>query len=149
VKELEPLGKALVRGTFTQIANAAYKCKHLRKELVHCVLQDVRKELIGLCGRKNPSKCRPSSENPVCNITIEDICFEWSTRAPVFYSFLITASVPSRREDVKSVKTLPSVAVAGSVLLRERCKEMNALQHLISMIIKFSPYQVYTTCFLF
>ena len=144
IGELHPLGKALVRRTFSQIANAAYKCKHIRKELVYCVLQDLRKEMVNLCSRKNPSKCRSCSPNYVRNLTVEDICLEWSTRAPIFYSFLMAAGVPSRCADTMTVKTLPSVAVAGSVLLRERCKEMNALQHLISMIIKFSSYQANT-----
>ena len=143
IGELQPLGKALVRGTFSQIANAAYKCKHIRKELQNCVLQDLRKEMVDLCSRKTPSKCRSCSPNDMRNLTVEDICLEWSTRAPIFYSFLMAAGVPSRRANTIPVKTLPSVAVAGSVLLRERCKEMNALQHLISMIIKFSSYQVH------
>jgi hypothetical protein len=92
--------------------------------------------------KESPSKCRPSSPSALVDLTIEDICMEWSTRAPIFYAFLITAGVPSRRADVAFVKTLPSVAVAGSVLHREWCKEMNSLQHLLSVIIKFSPYQV-------
>lgn len=104
--------------------------------------------MVGLCSKKSPSKCRPSSPSALIDLTIEDICMEWSTRAPIFYAFLVTAGVPSRREDVASVKTLPSIAVAGSVLLRERCKEMNALQHLINVIIKFSPYQVYSLLYL-
>jgi hypothetical protein len=95
IGELHPLGKALVRGTFSQIANAAYKCKHIRKELVYCVLQDLRKEMVNLCSRKNPSKCRSCSPNYVRNLTVEDICLEWSTRAPIFYSFLMAAGVPS------------------------------------------------------
>ena len=113
-----------------------------KKGTVKRVLADLRKEMIGLCSKKNPSKCRPSSPSALVDLTIEDIITEWSTRAPIFYAFLVTAGVPPRRADVDSVKTLPSIAVAGSVLLRERCKEMNALQHLISLIIKFSPYQV-------
>ena len=140
--DLEPLGKALVRGTFAQMANAAFKCNHLRQELLKRVLVDLRKEMIGLCSKKTPSKCRPSSPSSVVDITIEDICAEWSKRAPIFYAFLVTAGVPPRRADVDTVNKLPSIAVAGSVLLRERCKEINAVQHLISLIIKFSPYQV-------
>jgi hypothetical protein len=104
--------------------------------------------MIDLCSKKNPSKCRPSSPSALVDLTIEDISLEWSKRAPIFYAFLVTAGVPSRRADFASVKTLPSIVVAGSVLLRERCKEMNALQHLISVIIKFSPYQVFIPIFL-
>ena len=75
--DLEPLGKALVCGTFAQMANAAFKCYHLRQELLKRVLVDLRKEMIGLCSKKTPSKCRPSSPSSVVDITIEDICAEW------------------------------------------------------------------------
>ena len=73
------------------------------------------------------------------------MCEEWSVKAPIFYDFLKSAAIPSKRSDVAQPVHHPGVAVAGAVLLRERCKEMNAIQHLISMIIKFSSYQVRET----
>ena len=81
--------------------------------------------MIGLCLKNNPSKCKPSSPSALVDLTIEDIITEWLTRAPIFYAFLVAAGVRPRRADVNSVKTLPSIAVAGSVLLRERCKAGN------------------------
>ena len=75
--------------------------------------------MFGLCSKKSPSKCRPSSPSILVNLTIEDICAEWSTRPPIFYAFLVTAGVPSRHSDIGSINTLPSIAVAGPVLLRE------------------------------
>lgn len=124
------------------MANAALKCKPLRAEIIRCVMKDVAKEMTGLCSKNNPSKCRNSTPQELMDLNVEDICTEWMRRAPIFYAFLMTAGVPSKRKDAASLKSLPSIAVSGAVLLRERCKEMNALQHLISMIIKFSPFQV-------
>lgn len=45
---------------------------------------------------------------------------------------------------MKTVTWLPSVALAGSVLLRERSRGMNAMQLLVTTIIKSSGSQVDT-----
>ena len=79
-----------------------------------CVLVDLRKEMIGLCSKKSPYKYRPSSSSALVDLTTEDICMDWSARAPVFYEFLVTAGVAARPADVASVKTLPSIAVCCS-----------------------------------
>ena len=47
---------------------------------------------------------------------------------------------------MKTVTWLPSVSLAGSVLLRERSRDMDAMQLLVSTIIKSSGSQV-DTCF--
>lgn len=49
---------------------------------------------------------------------------------------------------MKTVTWLPSVALAGSVLLRERSRGMNAMQLLVTTIIKSSGSQV-DTCMSF
>lgn len=108
------MGKALVRGTFVQIANAALKYKHLKQELVKRVLVDLRKEMIGLCSKKSPYKYRPSSPSALVDLTTEDICMDWSARGPIFYEFLVTAGVAARPADVASVKTLPNIALCCS-----------------------------------
>lgn len=103
------------------------------------------KEIIKLCSRKHPSISRNTSPQALIKLRIEDVCEEWLVKAPIFYDFLKSAAIPSKRSDVAQPVHHPSVAVACAVLLRERCKEMNAIQHLISMIIKFSSYQVRET----
>lgn len=50
---------------------------------------------------------------------------------------------------MKTVTWLPSVALAGSVLLRERSTGMNAMQLLVTTIIKSSGSQVDTCMFFF
>ena len=101
------------------------------------VPKEMMNEMIEFCS-KNKSA---SSEN-LMKLKMEDICTEWRNRCPIFYAFLSSAAVPSNRIDAVKSVCLPSIVVAGSVLFRERCKHMNAKQHLISMIIKFSSYQV-------
>lgn len=63
---------------------------------------------------------------------------EVSTRVPFrrvegegpffFYFFLMSSALSGRRKDVNTVTWLPSVALAVSVLLRERSRAMDAMQ---------------------
>ena len=66
--DLEPLGKALVRGTFKQIASTAFKCRPVRIELVKLVLKETVNEMIGLC--------RGASTEALTKLTLEDVCTE-------------------------------------------------------------------------
>lgn len=55
---------------------------------------------------------------------------------------LLTSAVPNRKKDIDAPDFLPSVAVAGSILLRERCMFLNATQIVVSLVVKFSAIQV-------
>lgn len=72
----------------------------------------------------------------------EALCREWMEKAPLFYSILLSSALSSRRKDVQTVTWLPSIALAGSVLLRERSRGMDAMQLLMTTIIKSSGSQV-------
>ena len=68
----------------------------------------------------------------------EVLCQEWKKKAPLFYSVLLSFALSSRRRDVKTVTWLPSVALAGSNLLREISRGEDALQLLVTTIINSS-----------
>ena len=53
--DAEPLGKALVRGAFVQIANATFKYKHLKQVRTAETCSGGRKKMIGPCSKKSPS----------------------------------------------------------------------------------------------
>ena len=57
-EDLESLGKMLARGTYKQIANAAWQNKSLKKELTELVQKDIEKECSHLCSKKDPSCLR-------------------------------------------------------------------------------------------
>ena len=67
---------------------------------------------------KKRSMARQSSSDDM------SLCEEWKEKAPLFYSFLISSALSGRQKDVNTVTWLPSVALAGSVLLRERFRAM-------------------------
>ena len=50
---LESLGKMLVRGTYKQIASAAWKNDAIRQELIELMARDVDKECTQLCSKKD------------------------------------------------------------------------------------------------
>jgi predicted transcriptional regulator len=64
-------------------------------------------------------------------------------KAPIFYSVLLSPALSERRKDVNTVTWLPSIAMAGSVLLRERSRGMDAMQLLVTTIIRSSASQVW------
>lgn len=61
--DLQSLGKMLVRGTYKQIANAAWNNLKLRKQLQILVLKHVDSECISLCSRKQPSCLRSPNKD--------------------------------------------------------------------------------------
>ena len=62
----------------------------------------------------------------------------------MLYSVLITVGipVPSKKQGLKAQKWLPSVGVAGSVLLKQRSRNMNAVQLMITTLIKYTGLHV-------
>ena len=112
--DLAALGVALVRGTYTQMATAIFKIKPLKQSIIQCLLKELSRECANLTSKKNPSILRKTSTD-MRNFKLENVAKELSTRAPLLYSTLLTTAV---RDQVKT--TLPSVALAACILLKER-----------------------------
>ena len=57
---------------------------------------------------------------------------------------MMTAAIPVRNQkhSLGSEKWLPSVAVAGSVLLKQRSRNMNAVQLMVTTLIKYTGFHV-------
>ena len=55
---------------------------------------------------------------------------------------LYTSAVPTNRKESDAIDFLPSVAVAASILLRERCLFLNATQVMMAIVLKFGGIQV-------
>lgn len=139
---MAPIGKAMLRGTYQQMAHKMWQHKILRMEFVKYLLRAIAAECSELCSSKTASMSRRCSSDDMLKFHPEALCEEWMERAPLFYSILMSSALSGRRKDVKTVTWLPSVALAGSVLLRERSRGMNAMQLLVTTIIKSSGSQV-------
>ena len=54
----------------------------------------------------------------MAELSLEKICCEFKERAPFFYTTLMTAAIPPSSKK-KDLQWLPSVAAAGSIILKE------------------------------
>ncbi len=163
-KSLESLGCALLRGTWAEMARAAFRVKELRAELIKCTLRQLSIECTTIVSPKASSILRNTTADGIRSLSLQDVCNEFKQQTPLLYSFLMTTASPSQRNQQRKAKKnslptsgkakvnaphcdwLPSVAVAGSILLKQRSRSMNAVQFMLMMLIKYSGFQV---CFLF
>ncbi|KXJ08980.1 hypothetical protein AC249_AIPGENE17536 [Exaiptasia diaphana] len=85
---------------------------------------------------EEPSILRSKKPDEMKNFTLSKVNDEFKTRAPLFYSFLLSCATSGNKDE-----PMPSVVVAGSVLLRQRNVFMNATQSLISLMVKQNGVQ--------
>ena len=145
--DLESLGKMIVRCTFKQIANAAWRSKHIRKHLTVFMLQEIDKECSNLCSRKNPSCLRSPSKQKMLDFSFERENEELEKRAPLFYSVLVAGGCNNKKAEKCS--WIPAVGMATSVLLRNRSPYMNAVQLMLGIFLYHSNWAVSLFTFLF
>ena len=97
-------------------------------------------EVTGLCSKANPSILRKTGKRDLEKFEIEDVCKEWHERAPVFYSFLFTSVV---NKNTKNSTWFGSLAVAGSVSLKQRNCEMSATAAIVGVLLKSKAAEVW------
>ena len=133
------VGKALAHGVPSRIATAVMNCLPVRNHIYEKVMKVVSKEVIGLCSKKTPSLVRKTGKKDLEKFDLEDVCKEWRERAPIFYSFLLTSAVS---KNTKRSTWFGSLAVAGSVLLKQRNCEMSATAAIMGVLLKSKAAEV-------
>ncbi|KAK3754574.1 hypothetical protein QZH41_017326, partial [Actinostola sp. cb2023] len=131
----EALGKALFHGPPSRIATAVIRCEPVRKEVVKKILGIVKNEVDDLCSRQKPSMLRKSGKDDLMKFDMQLLCQEWMSKAPLFYSFLLTCA-SSKNTSNTTLNWFPSIAVAGSVLLKQRNKAMSATANVLGILLK-------------
>jgi len=139
----EALGKALFHGPPSRIATAVIKCEPVRKEVVKKILGIVKNEVDDLCSRQKPSMLRKSGKDDLMKFDLQLLCQEWMSKAPLFYSFLLTCA-SSKNTSNTTLNWFPSIAVAGSVLLKQRNKAMSATANVLGILLKTKSIEVYS-----
>ena len=140
---MESIGTAILRGTYKQMAHRIWQHKCLQMEIVKYVGNAVAAQCSEQCSTKRKSIARRSSSEDMMIFSPEALCNEWpNIKAPIFYSILLSSALSVRRNNFNTVTWLPSIAMAGSVLLRERSRGMDAMQLLVTTIIRSSSSQV-------
>lgn len=136
--DLSVLGKAIAHGPNQRIATAVLKSDTLKQMVVEKVLKLMTLQLNELCSRKRPSILRANTKEEIVNFDFEKACLELKARAPIFYAFLMTSACIGK----ENPEWLPSVAVAGSVLLKQRNSHMNACATIIGILLKSRSLEV-------
>jgi hypothetical protein len=139
--DFQSLGKMLVRGTYKQIANAAWKSAALRKQLQIVALKQIDSECNGLCSTKQPSCLRSPNKDKLLDFSLEKFEEELEKRAPFTHAILETACVNRRNHNIRG-EWVPTVGMAAAVLLRNRSSRMNALQLMLSIFLYHSSWSV-------
>ena len=130
--DLAVLGKAIASGFEQRIAKAILKNVNFKKIVVEKVLQLMTSQINGICSRKQPSMLRANTKEEIVNFDFEKLCLEWKERAPIFYAFLMTCATTTRKEIAP--EWLPSIAVAGSILLKQRNSHMNGCATVLGIL---------------
>lgn len=133
------VGKAVAHGVPSRIATAVMNCPPVRNHIIEKVMKVVSKEVTGLCSKTNPSLLRKTGKEDLEKFDLEHVCKEWRERAPVFYSFLLTSSA---NKSTKNSTWLGGLALAGSVLLKQRNCEMSATAAVMGVLLKSKAAEV-------
>ena len=110
------------------------------------MLKIVSKEVTGLCSNSNPSLLRKSGKKDLEKFDLERVCNKWRERAPVFYSFLLTTCINKRTKDST---WFGSLALAGSILLKQKNAEMSATASLMAVLLKSKSIEVCSSFYKF
>jgi hypothetical protein len=145
-EDLESLGKMLARGTYKQVASAAWKNQRIKEELIQLVSRDIDKECNQLCSRKNPSCLRKTDKESIMSFTMEKFYDELKEKSPLFHAVLSAGSANSRsRSKEPQVEVFHAgTAMAAAVCLRNRSKYMIAVQLMVTIFLYHSNWLVGT-----
>ena len=113
-------------------------CPTVRIHVVSSVIKAVSKEVSGLGGKSRPSLLRKTSKEDLQNFDLQKLCEEWQERAPIFYAFLLNTASRTNRKGT----WFGSVALAGSTLLNQRNREMNATAAAMGILLKSEAAEV-------
>ena len=141
-EHLGSLAKMLIRGTYKQIADAAWRSPLLKKELQLIALKEIDKECSAMCSKKEPSCVRSPDKEKLLNFSFDKFNDELASKAPFSHAVLRVSCVNSRR--MKDSVWKQAVGMSAAVCLRNRSQCMNGVQLLISIFGYHSNWMVRT-----
>ena len=112
--DLESIGKMLCRGTYTQVANAAWRCSKVREHIIRQFLKEINRECSAMCSKKNPSILRKTSKEDI-NFSLTKLENELKERTPLLRSVLMAASIRKSSLERSNLYWMPAVCMASSI----------------------------------
>jgi hypothetical protein len=140
--DLESPGKMLLRGTYKQIAHAAWTNNHIKSSLIELMIKDVDKEETKRCSKKNPSILRTTDKQSMLSFSMEKVSDQIKERAPIFHSVLSAASFNSRSKATKEKSHFGPIVMAAAVCLKSRSRYKTAVQLLVTVFLYHSNWMV-------
>jgi hypothetical protein len=125
--DLESLGKMLCRGTYTQIALAAWRCQRVREQIVILFLREIDRECSNVCSRKNPSILRRTSKEDIVEFSLNKLDCELKTRTPLLRSVLKVACFRKSNVERNNLYWMPAVCMASAICLKNRSPYLTAV----------------------
>lgn len=138
---LQPIGEALFKGTYKDIANTILNTPKIYQNIEELFLKRISLECEHICGRKNPSILRTTKGATINNLTFDKVHDELLLRTPLLTKILKATTIKNE-QDEKSKFWLPTICITASVLLKNRCVHMNGFQILINTILQHSSFTV-------
>lgn len=133
------VGKAIANGNLDRVARAVLKNTALKTCILSKLLRLLTIQVNGLCSRRVPSILRGKTKDDLIGFELKNLCLEWKERAPILYAFLMTVASSKKESDLV---WLPSVAVAGSILLKQRNPHMNTCASVLGIMLKSRSLEV-------
>lgn len=138
-KSLRSIGLALYRGNCQSVAHAVMKCTDTSSLVISLVLEKLMVECEILCSSSSQSTLRMTSPENLQAFDWSAIADELKQKAPLLFAVLMAVGAPPRprniRKGVTEESRYPGVCTAAAILLKERCDNMSALQHLVGIIL--------------
>ena len=140
--DLQSIGKMLCRGTYTQVARAAWRCTKIREHIILLFLKEINRECANMCSKKNPSILRKINKEDIVNFSLTKFEDELRKRTPLLRSVLMAASICKSSLERSYLYWMPAVCMASSICLKNRSPHMTVVQLLNTIFIQHSGLMV-------
>ena len=141
-KDLESLGKMLCRGTYTQIARAAWRCHRIREQIVVQFLKDIDRECSNMCSKKDPSLLRRTGKEDILDFSLNKLDWELKKRTPQLRSVLMVACFRNSKVQRNNLYLMPAVCMASAICLKNRSPYLTTMQLVNTIFIQHSGSMV-------
>ena len=138
---LKKLARGIASKSHNTIGRQATKNIMIRQRVLSIIARDIQNEMTALCSKNFNSILRQSSFEAIQNFSWKSLSKELQQVAPTLYRVLsgctnVTRRIRSSPKNKKEGHMNETVlGVCASILLRHRNVHMNAVQHIVSLIL--------------
>lgn len=138
------IARGIARKSHASIGRHAVKNPKIRQRVLAVLANDIQREMKVICSRKANSVLRQTSVEALKQFSWRNLLKELEQLTPTLYAVLKSCTDVKRRQrniggKCTSVHAYPSsemiLGLCASILLRHRNVHMNAVQHVISLIL--------------